>query len=202
MIQKNKTIWVTSDTHYGHINIARGISKWTDKTRCRPFDTVEEMNEVLVQNINSVVKENDVLIHCGDFSFGGRQNIEIFRKRLIVKELHLVLGNHDQHIRTKNEYRSFFSSTHDILTLSVDKNYLVLCHFPIASWENLSQASMMLHGHLHSSPINTWRKGRALDVGIDGNTWFRPYNLREEIIPFLLEKPIESFLSDDHHKKS
>lgn len=35
-------VFITSDTHYGHANICRGVSTWDDKTKCRDFDTVEK----------------------------------------------------------------------------------------------------------------------------------------------------------------
>ena len=84
-INENTKVWITSDTHYGHKNICRGVTNWRlpdgsvpiDQTR--DFDTIERMNESIIRNINSVVGQDDVLIHLGDWSFGGFDNIEIFR---------------------------------------------------------------------------------------------------------------------------
>ena len=61
----------TSDTHYGHTNICRGESRWEGKRGCRDFDSVPEMNEAIVEGINSSVGQHDILYHLGDWSFGG-----------------------------------------------------------------------------------------------------------------------------------
>ena len=71
-IEKDRKVFVTSDTHYGHKNICRGVTAWRlpdgsipiDQTR--DFETMDEMNDAIINNINSVVGQDDVLIHLGD----------------------------------------------------------------------------------------------------------------------------------------
>ena len=93
-------IFFTPDSHYCHSNLCIGISKWDDKEKsCRNFQTLEEMNELIVKNINDTVGENDILYHLGDWSFGGIENIWEFRKRINCKNIYLVPGNHDYHIK-------------------------------------------------------------------------------------------------------
>ena len=93
-------IWFTSDSHWGHKNICIGVSEWDDKTKsCRNFQTLEEMNELIVNNINKYVKEDDILYHLGDWSFGGINNIWEFRKQINCKNIYLVPGNHDHHVK-------------------------------------------------------------------------------------------------------
>ncbi len=78
------------------------------------------MNDVIVDNINSIVGENDVLIHLGDWSFGGFDNIAEFRSRIVCKNVHLTYGNHDHHIRrNKDDIQSIFSSTQDYMYLDI-----------------------------------------------------------------------------------
>jgi calcineurin-like phosphoesterase family protein len=97
-------IFFTSDTHYNHKNIVRGTSQWktfeegSSHQKTRDFDTLEEHNEALVKAINDTVKVDDELWHLGDWSFGGFDSIWQFRKRLHCKKVHLVFGNHDEHI--------------------------------------------------------------------------------------------------------
>ena len=103
-LDNNIKSWITSDTHYFHTNICRGITNWRTSNgeipieQTRDFKTLEEMNDTIDNNINEVVGQEDVLIHLGDWSFGGFENIEQFRNRLICKNIHLILGNHDHHI--------------------------------------------------------------------------------------------------------
>ena len=86
--------------HYGHKNICKGITEWDDADiSCRDFQTIEEMNDAIVNSINKYVMEDDVLYHLGDWSFGGIENIWNFRKRIKCKNVHLILGNHDDHIK-------------------------------------------------------------------------------------------------------
>jgi len=96
----NCNIWFTSDTHYNHKNICRGVSEWKDKeTTARDFEHLAHMNYRLVRNINSVVMQDDILYHLGDWSFGGIESIWQFRQQIYCKNIHLITGNHDQHIK-------------------------------------------------------------------------------------------------------
>ncbi len=67
-------VFLTSDTHAWHKNIAKGTSTW--KTGHRDFIDQDEMTEVIIDNINKIVKPSDCLIHHGDWSFGGADNID------------------------------------------------------------------------------------------------------------------------------
>ena len=53
-------IFFTSDTHFNHKAIISYCS--------RPFESVEEMNDRLIDNWNQVVKPNDTVYHLGDFA--------------------------------------------------------------------------------------------------------------------------------------
>ena len=194
-------------THYGHKNICRGVTEWRNSVgdipieSTRPFNTIEKMNQKIVDNINDVVNENDWLFHLGDWSFGGYENIKKFRDRIICKNIILVLGNHDHHIENnKGDVRDLFTHVFNYLTLYYDKREILLFHYPITSWNNMSRGSIHLHGHTHLPDNQKFSKGRRMDIGIDGNTKFKPYNLIDECILPLLSKPISSEQEfKDHH---
>lgn len=105
MLKFNSTdqdIWFISDTHYWHKNITYGESVWPEKEKnCRRFDTTQEMSRHIVKQINTYVKEDDILFFLGDWCFGGIANIWNFRKQLRCKTIHFVHGNHDHHIINK-----------------------------------------------------------------------------------------------------
>ena len=109
VIKDLSKVWIISDTHYGHKNIVKGTSDWTDKSRCRNFLNILDMNRFLVKEINSKVKEDDILIHLGDWSFGGIENIWDFRKMIICKTIHLVYGNHDEHIKNNKQLPNVYA---------------------------------------------------------------------------------------------
>jgi calcineurin-like phosphoesterase family protein len=168
------------------------------------------MNTALVDNINNKVGENDILIHLGDWSFGGFEMIEQFRSRIVCKNIHLVLGNHDHHIeRNKEGIQSLFSSVQNYLKLEVRKPVsktmmerfnFVCMHYPIASWHDMNQGVIHLHGHVHLPSDIRVADGKAMDVGVDGNG-LEPISL-DEVLSLMEKQPIRKLeLPKDHHEK-
>lgn len=207
-IEDSKKVWITSDSHYGHKNICRGVTSWrmpdgsipVDQTR--PFDTINKMNETIIKNINDNVGQDDVLIHLGDWSFGGYENIREFWDRLICKNIHLVLGNHDHHIESNRDgVRGLFKSVSFYNEMSYMGQTIVLMHYPITSWNGLRKGRIHIHGHCHLPPNKKISGGgRRIDCGFDGHPEFRPYDLHREIIVPMLKLPIGSELGGaDHH---
>lgn len=203
----NKKVWITSDTHYSHKNICRGVTNWRMPDgsipieQTRPFNTLEEMNEALVKNINDNVGRDDILIHLGDWSFGGFENIQLFWDKLICKNIHLILGNHDHHIeKHRGNSNDLFLSVSHYKEISYMGETLVLMHYPITSWNGLRKGYIHVHGHCHLPPHKKISGGRRIDCGVDGHPEFRPYDLFNEIIKPMKNVPIGSeFGADDHH---
>ena len=204
-IDKDRKVWITSDTHYGHKNICRGVTSWRlpdgsiPINKTRDFDTIEEMNEAIVDGINSVVGQDDVLIHLGDFSFGGFENIQKFRDRIICKEIHLILGNHDTHIENnKGGVQELFTSVNHYTRLLYKNKTFVLFHFPISSWDSLNKGHIHLHGHVHLPTNLRFGKGKKMDVGMDGHPTFGVYGM-DDIIQIMDKREIASDMLFDHH---
>jgi calcineurin-like phosphoesterase family protein len=198
-------IWFMSDPHYGHKNIVRGVSSWSGDKCLRNFDSIEQMNDTIVNNINNVVGENDELFCLGDWNFGGTENIYNFRKRLNCKKIHLILGNHDNRhgyesnpqIKGTNLRASdcfhIYSPYHVLKKRGLP--LIVLFHFPIASWDKMADGSIHLFGHCHSSREDRFfNGGKSMDVGLDGNN-FKPYNLTE-ILEIASHLPVKH---EGHH---
>lgn len=199
-------VWVTSDTHYNHANICRGTTSWRKPDgsipikETRDFKNLDLMNDTIVNNINSIVKEDDILIHLGDWSFGGFESIQKFRDRVICKNIHLIFGNHDHHIENnRDEVQELFTSVSHYNTLKIGKIEIQLMHYPIDSWNNLRKGAMHLHGHCHLPNDKRLGKGKRIDAGIDGHLEFRPYHLMRELVPLLNKQPIHSEIEKDHH---
>ena len=205
-IPNDRKVWVTSDTHYSHTNICRGITNWrlpngeVPEKQTRPFETLDKMNASIVNNINEVVGQDDILIHFGDWSFGGFENIEELRNRIWCKEIHLIFGNHDHHIVNNRENcQKHFESAQWFLQLNYLGETLECMHYPISSWNGLSKGRIHLHGHCHLPNHKKFGNGRRMDVGMDGNLEFAPYDLRK-VINDMKKRPIGSELGvDDHH---
>ena len=204
-IDKDRKVWIISDTHFGHKNICRGVTAWrlpdgsVPISQTRDFDSISEMNEIIVNNINSVVGQDDVLIHLGDWSFGGFENIKIFRDRIVCKEIHLILGNHDEHSeKNRDGVQELFTSVNHYTKLMYKFETLVLMHYPIDSWDGLNKGHIHLHGHCHLPQQKVFGKGRRMDVGIDGNMFFMPYEL-DNVIKIVKMREIRSNMDGDHH---
>jgi len=207
----DQRVWFTSDTHYNHANICRATTNWTGADALtRDFSSLERMNDELVHWINQRVEQNDILIHLGDWSFGGFDSIKQFRDRIVCQNVHLVLGNHDQHIeRNKDNVQSLFSSVNQYLDLEVswwvpgkkkERQRFICMHYPIASWNGMNDGAIHLHGHVHLPNHLRLATGKAMDVGVDGNG-LEPINMRE-IISTMKQRPIAKLaLPKDHHEK-
>ncbi len=156
------TVYFTSDTHFGDhrtLNIHK-----------RPFGSVAEMDERLVAGWNAVVGPDDEVWHLGDFA----------RKLSDVPDLlgalngrkHLIRGNNDA---AGIAEMSGWESVRDYHELVLEDRLLVLCHYPLRSWNGQHRRSLNLHGHSHGrmKPLI-----RQFDVGVDARG-FRPVSLAD-----------------------
>lgn len=144
-------IWFTSDTHFGHKNILVH-----DK---RPFATIEEMDEALIANWNSVVAPNDDVWHLGDFAYRSSKEPEQYLTRLNGR-INIVWGNHDD--KGAWRIRHLFASHQEMRYLKVNGQKLVLCHYALRVWRACHRGSWHLHGHSHGGlPPH----GKSMDVG-------------------------------------
>ena len=121
-------VWIFSDPHYNHKNICRGVTNWRlpdgsiPESQTRDYPDLEKMNAAIVNNINEVVMQDDILICLGDWSFGGFESIQDFWDRIVCKNIHLILGNHDHHIENnRGDIQKLFLSVSHYNTLKIDE---------------------------------------------------------------------------------
>jgi calcineurin-like phosphoesterase family protein len=204
---KSDNIWFTSDTHYSHQNICKGVTKWPIETEAqldqvRDFPDLDVMNKAIVDGINDNVEENDWLIHCGDWSFGGFDKVSLLREQINCKNIILLIGNHDHHIESnKNDVQKLFTRVSHYLELGIgDKKYkkIIVCHYPIVSWNGMTQGNYMIHGHQHLKRERRYGNGKRFDVGLCGSLEFRPYHI-DEIHALIEDRPIYEVVG--HHDK-
>lgn len=158
------------------------------------------MNDLIVDEINKHVKEDDVLFHLGDWSFGNIRNVAEFRRRIKCKNVHLIFGNHDDDIEEDKTLHGHFSSVQHYKEISVDGEMFCLFHFKQLIWNKMHSEAYHLYGHSHAG-AEYLESGRSMDVGID-NAYklfgeYRPFSF-EEVIRFL--KPKQPRLIDHHGK--
>lgn len=164
-------VFFTSDTHFGHENIIRFCN--------RPFASAEEMNEVLINNWNSVVGPDDHVFHLGDFALGGAESWKAILPRL-NGHIHLILGNHDlKNFRTS--YADYFEEVVMQKYIQVGKKSIYLNHCPFLCFGGAyrDEPVWQLFGHVHSGPTSEGKDTERLqylfptqyDVGVDNNNY-------------------------------
>ena len=167
-------IWFTSDTHFGHENIIRYCN--------RPFDTLHYMNAALTDNWNSVVKDGDTVVHCGDFAHPRCRDASSYLSRLNGSII-LVRGNHD-----KRDVCNQFMWV-ERMQVSVGEFKCVVNHRPFYPPElvkndiyhdhekmrDIADFDFVISGHVHEK--YRW-VGKSVNVGVDVN-YFRPVHIDE-----------------------
>lgn len=206
MVVDATKVWVTSDWHISHLNYCRGTSKWDDKNSCRDFNTIEEMDETIINRINGCLNQDSILINLGDILFGDKSKLGNLTSRINCKEHHYILGNHDHWMIKdgcfKQEVLDCFDSVQFYLELfarmpSGEKHRICFNHFSKRVWHDSHKGSILCWGHSHSS-LSSY--GKSLDVGIDtthgmSTASYEPYRL-DSIINWAKNQPV---VEVDHH---
>lgn len=132
-------IYLVSDLHLGHANIIKYCN--------RPFDTVEEMNEKLIQNWNDTVRDDDRVFFLGDFALGDKKKTIAWSQRLNGRKV-MIYGNHD-HQRPKVYYEAGFE--HVSRWPIVIQNRYLLSHAPFEPQDGKADrgALINIYGHIH-----------------------------------------------------
>jgi calcineurin-like phosphoesterase family protein len=184
------TAYFTSDSHFGH----QRIIEYCD----RPFKSVEEMNQSIIQRWNSKVGENDTLYFLGDWALGGGfksagEKARFYREKINCKNIYLIWGNHD-HSREDNLFKSQFVNCQDMMEINVDGKHITLCHYALKVWNKSHHGSWHLYGHSHGT-LPDDPNSLSFDCGVDCHNFY-PLNVKE--INAIMDK--KEWKSVDHHK--
>lgn len=154
------TVFFTGDSHWDHVNIIKLCN--------RPFSSIEEMNEKLIENWNLVVKEEDEIWHLGDFCLGNQQQrAPYFASRLNGKK-HFIWGNHDSCWTKEGKWWKSSQVYKELPVLFPNGKsvWFILFHYAMKVWNGSfgSRKIYQLYGHSHGGvPGNS----RQCDVGVD-----------------------------------
>lgn len=132
------------------------------------------MNQSLVDNWNKIIGKHDEVYHLGDFAFASTKTVQHIVKSLNGR-IHLIKGNHDY--KQPRHIFDLFESVENLRQISFDKQKIVLCHFPILSWNGKHHGVWHLHGHSHGG-LSFDSNLKRLDVGVDCHN-YRPIHLDE-----------------------
>lgn len=168
-----ENIFLCADTHFSHHAIIKCCN--------RPFDNIEEMNETIINNWNSMIGNNDIVYHLGDFMMGlTLKNINKSFDKLtqlvgrLNGKIHLISGNHDKILiklcRIKNECP--FEIIENRKFIKSQGRKITLTHKALND-------DYTLHGHSHTNLSNNGYV--RLDVGIDNFNYY-PVSLENIMI--------------------
>lgn len=184
-------IWFTSDMHLGHSRILEYST--------RPFKNVEEMDETIINNWNSVVDTKDTVYLLGDVSFHPKEKtLNILAK--LKGTINLIRGNHDKRLSPEALKRfGFVKDLHTVKVSDADAvggggtQNIILCHYALRVWEKSHYGAWSLYGHSHST-LPELQGYKSFDIGVDGHNFF-PWSY-EEVKAKMATKV---FVPVDHH---
>ena len=135
-----------ADLHLGHKNIIHMCK--------RPFQSVEEMDNTIIDNCNNVAGENDDLYVIGDFCYRCPDPVKYISR--FNARVHLITGNHDIKMLNNRAYSRKFASVQNYLELMDGNTRIVLPHYPMAEWNGYWREPKILHlyGHIHNNINN------------------------------------------------
>lgn len=176
--------WFTSDWHLGH----RNLLSFGGRTE---FSSIEEMNDIIVSNMLSVMKRNDSLYFLGDLAFNRDlilPTLRLFKEKQI--KFFWIVGNHDMKYKAEK-----FSDLCEKIELThifkKDKKVIHLSHFPMRLWHRSFDNTYHLYGHVHkfSKEIEMMKKdyGKSFNVNVEFNN-YKPYSF-DDIITIMNSKP-------------
>jgi calcineurin-like phosphoesterase family protein len=162
----------------------------------RPFASVEEMDEAMIERWNAVVKSNDDVWHLGDFNFRSDHDTRYYLERLRGR-IHFVLGNHDDKDAKKYHTDRLngripsvqgspgFASVQEVKYLRLYGEQITLYHYAQRVWRNSHHGAWHLYGHSHGSLPHYHR---SMDVGVDVHD-FRPISF-EEVRAYMVDQDV------------
>lgn len=142
-------VFFTADTHFGHARVLEF------EPNLRPFASIEEHDEKLIENWNKVVRPHDLVWHLGDVYLGKDPTRfhEIMSRLNGTKKL--VRGNHDT-LQLSN-YANHFDEVYGVWP----KYGFVMSHVPLHP-DSVTRWGLNVHGHLHSHRVQDTMEGHIV----------------------------------------
>ena len=134
------------DLHLGHENILIHDAN----NGCRKFTSIEEHDNLIIDNINKVVTPQDNLFFLGDVSWYNPDKTAELIETINCKNRFLVRGNHDRWAKD-GRCKKLFQGIYDIKQIEDSGKQIILCHFPMMMWNGQHRGTIHLYAHLHNT---------------------------------------------------
>lgn len=135
-------IFLCSDHHFGHSNILTFTN--SDGTRLRNFSNIDEHDEYIIAQHNSVVRPTDKVYFLGDLALSKQKHLDKVGR--MNGEKILIKGNHD--IGKISQYMQYFKDVRGTHQFSG----VILSHIPIHPG-SLGRWGVNIHGHTHANVV-------------------------------------------------
>ena len=176
----------TSDLHIGD----KGVARW------RGFESLERHDALILQGLSHLAKTDELWI-LGDVCKPNVASVRVLREAIACERVHIVVGNHDS--AAKFVTCGGFATVDyyaQVGKVAREGYKFVMSHYPMLDWDRAFHGSFMLHGHIHSLPVeasediaprdaqnggmgirgyNAWNAERGIrrfDVGVDANGYY------------------------------
>lgn len=161
--------WFTSDEHYNHsemLQYREGI------------DSVEKMNQSIIDNHNRVVKDSDTTIHGGDFTLVKDPAFAMEIIRQLNGQHIFIKGSHDYWIDRDPNVQADYMWEKTFKYPDKKRYFISIGHYPMRSWRSSHYpCSWQLFGH-HHGQLRPY--GLQYDISADTNSLF-PYSMDDII---------------------
>ena len=168
-------IYYISDLHLNHANIINMSN--------RPFNSIEEMNKTLINNWNKRISKNDIVYFLGDFAYRCNQQQATELLKQLHGEKYFIKGNHDKETwLNKIKEENLIKDWYNYKEINDAGRMVILCHYPLHSWNGLYHGSYHLYGHVHEKTVENedWQKHR-FNVCVE-NTNYYPITLDDLLL--------------------
>ncbi len=160
-------IFFTSDHHFGHRNIIKFCN--------RPFENVEEMNQVMIDRWNEKVKPEDEVYHLGDFGMTKDYDLVENIANQLNGTIYLIVGNHEGPALNRRKRFKWIKEYYELKVKDEEcksgVQRIILLHYAMKVWRNSFRGSWHLYGHSHGN-LPDDETQLAFDVGVDCHDFY------------------------------
>lgn len=159
--------YFTSDHHFGHSNIIQFCE--------RPFSSIEEMNETLIQRWNEKVQPEDEVYYLGDFALTKNNDLVAEILDQLNGTKYLITGNHEGAALNHRKKFKWIKDYYELKVKDADcKNgvqRIVLFHYAMRVWRGDFRGTWHLYGHSHGN-LPDKNDQLSFDIGVDNHNFY------------------------------
>ena len=153
--------WFMSDLHLSHENLRVFLN--------RPFKSIDEMDEIILNNISSNIRGGDYFYFLGDLAWRSTayENFFAMIKKSRI-QLFFIYGNHDSNVPLKYLNQCVWHGS--LKDIKINNQKITLCHYMMKSWNCSHHGAWHLHGH-HHTDVSNIADGKVMNVCADLNNF-------------------------------